>query len=114
MTDDEPSALKIPSLDFRGPYCPFCDSECSYEDGWDCGTQIYYAECLKPGEDRGLRMSVALTTTAPDQVLPELIPHFSCFTSRDCPAGGAHDLLPIDADEAERLMADEDEVVDPG
>ena len=73
-------------------------------------TQTYYAECLKPGEDRGLRMSVALTTTAPGQELPGLIPHFGCFTTRDCPAGGAHDLLPIDAAEAELLMADEDEV----
>ena len=72
-------------------------------------TQTYYAECLKPGEDRGLRMSVALTTTAADQELPGLIPHFSCFMTRDCPAGGEHDLLPIDADGAERLMADEDE-----
>lgn len=71
-------------------------------------TQTYYAECLRPGEDRGLRMSVALTPTVPSQELPDLIPDFGCIGT-DCPAGGTHDLLPISQEEAERLMADEDD-----
>jgi hypothetical protein len=26
----------IPDLDFPPPFCPECDTECTYEGGWEC------------------------------------------------------------------------------
>lgn len=70
--------------------------------------QTYYAECLLPDEERGLRIAVTLTKTADDQTLPEMIPDGPCIGT-ECPHGGKHDLLPISAFAAEKLMADEED-----
>ncbi|MGH7749176.1 MAG: hypothetical protein ACREQ5_31090, partial [Candidatus Dormibacteria bacterium] len=57
-------------------------------------SRIYYAECLAPGEDEGLRVCVKLERTKPGEPFPDLIPAFTCL-STECPRRGTHDLLPI-------------------
>lgn len=77
-------------------------------------SQNYYAECREPDEDRGLRIGITLECTEPDQPLPERIPAFTCPAGIACPAGGAHDLLPISADHAAALLAENDDPGDEG
>lgn len=71
-------------------------------------SQTYYAECLQPDQERGLRISIKLTRTKPDQLLPDHIPAQPCLSGARCPDGGTHDLLPISAQRARVLMAEDD------
>lgn len=70
----------------------------------DTYSRTYYTEC------RGLQMFMKLDHhTLVHDPFPEIIPSYPCLNGKDCPAGGTHDLLPISNEQADELMADEED-----
>lgn len=67
-------------------------------------SQAYYAECIQPGEGRGLRMAITLSE---GDDYPAKIVDYPCISDR-CQNDGVHDLLPMPQEQVDELMADDD------